>query len=82
MTFTRFTLATATAALVASSAWANTEAADANGDGMLTLEEVQAVHSDIDADAFAEMDTNADGMLDADEIAAARDEGLMPAQEG
>jgi hypothetical protein len=55
---------------------------DANGDGMLTVEEVQAVYPEITAEAFSAMDVNADGGLDADEVAAAQEAGLMPAREG
>lgn len=54
-------------------------AADANGDGVLTIDEVQAVMPDITAEAFNVMDLNADGALDADEVQAAQDAGLMPA---
>lgn len=54
-------------------------AADTNGDGVLTIDEVQAVMPDISADAFNVMDLNADGALDADEVQAAQDAGLMPA---
>ncbi|WP_300030999.1 hypothetical protein [uncultured Roseobacter sp.] len=63
---------------VAGAAWAATEA-DANGDGVLTIDEVQAVMPEITADAFNTMDLNADGALDAAEIQAAQEAGLMPA---
>ena len=66
-----------TAALATSVAAAT--AADANGDGVLTIDEVQAVMPDITAEAFNVMDLNADGALDADEVQAAQDAGLMPA---
>lgn len=69
---------TALALLLAGAAWAATEA-DTNGDGVLTIDEVQAVMPDITAEAFNQMDLNADGALDADEIKAAQDAGLMPA---
>lgn len=55
-------------------------AADANGDGVLTLDEVQAVYPDVTADSFAGMDLNADGALDGDEVAAAQEAGLMPVE--
>ncbi|MFK7752454.1 MAG: hypothetical protein AB8B51_07880 [Sedimentitalea sp.] len=58
-------------------AYAATEA-DANGDGMLTLDEVQAVFPEISTDTFTAMDVNADGALDGDEVAAAQDAGMMP----
>lgn len=56
--------------------------ADANGDGVLTLEEVQAVFPEVGADNFAAMDANSDGMLDQDEIAAAQEAGLIPPSNG
>ncbi|MEP1519176.1 MULTISPECIES: hypothetical protein [Ascidiaceihabitans] len=55
------------------------QSADANGDGVLTIDEVQAVYPDVTADSFTAMDLNADGALDAEEVSAAQDAGLMPA---
>ncbi|MCF6233603.1 MAG: hypothetical protein L3J36_10990 [Rhodobacteraceae bacterium] len=51
---------------------------DTNGDGILTLDEVNAAFPDIKAEEFSAMDANADGVLDNDEVAAAQDAGLMP----
>jgi Ca2+-binding EF-hand superfamily protein len=51
---------------------------DTNGDGLLTLDEVQAVFPDITAEAFSAMDVNADGALDDNEVVAAQDAGMMP----
>lgn len=51
---------------------------DANGDGVLTIEEVQAVYPDVNTDAFTAMDLNADGALDESEVQAAQDAGTMP----
>ena len=53
--------------------------ADANGDGVLTLDEVQAVYPDVTAEQFSAMDLNADGALDDSEVQAAQEAGLMPA---
>ena len=53
-------------------------AADINGDGMLTIDEVKAVMPEVTAESFSEMDTNADGALDAAEVEAAQSAGLMP----
>ena len=58
--------------------WAAT-AADTNGDGVLTIDEVQAAMPDVTLEAFNAMDTNADGALDAAEVEAAQEAGLMPA---
>lgn len=51
---------------------------DANGDGVLTIDEVQATFPEITSDMFAAMDLNADGALDGNEVAAAQEAGLMP----
>ncbi|GFE51689.1 hypothetical protein So717_34420 [Roseobacter cerasinus] len=53
-------------------------AADANGDGVLTIDEVQAAFPDITAESFSTMDLNADGALDEAEVQAAQEAGLMP----
>jgi len=53
---------------------------DANGDGLLTLDEVNAAFPDIKADEFSTMDVNADGVLDNSEVAAAQEAGLLPQQ--
>ncbi len=39
------------------------EGADTNGDGNITLEELQAVRPEVDAERFARMDRNEDGVL-------------------
>lgn len=56
--------------------------ADANGDGVLTIEEVQAVLPDMDADTFSVMDANGDGALDQAEITVAQEAGLLPPSNG
>lgn len=55
---------------------------DTNGDGVLTLDEVQASFPDMSADSFVAMDLNADGALNADEVVAAQEAGLMPVTDG
>ncbi|MEW9920699.1 hypothetical protein AB2B41_13875 [Marimonas sp. MJW-29] len=52
---------------------------DANGDGILSATEVQAVYPDVTAEQFSAMDLNADGALDDGEVQAAQEAGLMPA---
>ena len=52
---------------------------DADGDGLVTVAEVQAVYPDVTEDQFSAMDTNADGSLDEAELQAATDAGMMPA---
>ncbi len=55
---------------------------DTNGDGVLTIEEVQAILPDVDADGFSAMDANGDGALDQAEIAVAQEAGLLPSSDG
>lgn len=52
---------------------------DANGDGLLSVTEVQAVYPDVTAEQFSAMDLNADGALDDAEVQAATEAGVMPA---
>ena len=51
---------------------------DANGDGMLSVSEVQAAYPDISAETFSEVDTNSDGALDDAELIAGQEQGLLP----
>jgi len=51
---------------------------DSNGDGLLSVMEVQAILPDITAEQFSSMDLNADGALDEDEVQAAQEAGLIP----
>jgi len=55
---------------------------DTNGDGVLTLDEVQVRFPELGSDSFTAMDLNADGALDADEVTVAQEAGLMPATDG
>lgn len=64
---------------LANSALAASEEVDANGDGMMTIDEVQAVFPDVTAEAFAEADANNDGALDDEEMVAGQEQGLIPA---
>ncbi len=52
---------------------------DANGDGVMTVDELQAVYPDITAQTFAQLDTNNDGMLDDAEMVAGQESGLLTA---
>ena len=76
---TRTTVTSIILALGMAGAVSAATAADSNGDGLLTIDEVQAAMPDITADAFNAMDLNADGALDASEVEAAQQAGLMPA---
>lgn len=53
-------------------------AQDADGDGLVTMEELTAAYPDVTEEAFTEADTNGDGALNAEELAAAREAGLIP----
>ena len=55
---------------------------DANGDGGLSMDELLAAYSDMTEAQFLESDANADGVIDEDELAAAREAGLIPADQG
>ncbi|WP_193555880.1 EF-hand domain-containing protein [Marimonas lutisalis] len=70
------TIAALTVILTPALAMSATEV-DANGDGMLTIEEVQAVYPEVTADSFSAMDTSGDGALDDEEVKAAQAAGLM-----
>ena len=72
--------AVAVIALTAS-AWAQSDL-DTNGDGMLTLDEVQAAYPEITAEDFSAMDTDSDGALSAEEVTAATEAGQLPASDG
>ena len=50
---------------------------DTNGDGVVTVDELQTVNPDMTAESFSEMDINDDGLLDADEITAAEEAGTI-----
>jgi EF hand domain-containing protein len=56
-------------------------ALDADGDGMVTLTELQAMYPDFTQDAFTAADTDASGALDEAEFAAAVEAEIVPAQE-
>lgn len=76
------TLSTAMLAVLCTSTFAmgeNAAEADTNGDGLLSVAEVQAVYPDVTAEQFAAMDLNADGGLDDAEVQSATEAGMMPA---
>lgn len=50
---------------------------DANGDGVYSMEELQAAYPDLTEDQFKLIDANADGSVDADELAAAQEAGTL-----
>ena len=52
---------------------------DADGDGLVTWDELSVAMPDVTEETFTLADTNVDGGLDADELQAAVDAGLIPA---
>lgn len=54
-------------------------AMDTDGDGNVSMEELQVAFPDATADTFAAIDTDADGVLSDVELQAAVDAGLLPA---
>lgn len=64
---------------VALPAWAATDI-DTNGDGVMTLDEVQAVFPEVTAEVFATADTDADGALSDEEMVAAQEAGTIPSE--
>ncbi|WP_127111866.1 hypothetical protein [Shimia sediminis] len=51
---------------------------DANGDGVLTIEEVQAVFPDMTPEGFSALDMDSDGTLNKDEAMVAVQAGALP----
>ncbi len=54
---------------------------DANQDGFVSLDELQAVMPEFSSDSFVSIDLDGDALLSADEIAAAREAGVLPPEE-
>jgi hypothetical protein len=54
---------------------------DVNGDGVLSVDEVQTAMPDVSTDMFLEMDLDGDGLLNAEEVSAAADAGILPMTE-
>jgi len=74
-----FALTAAVAALAAAPVLASNFAAevDADGNGTLSLEELQIAYPALTEETFAQIDVNADGEADMEEVAAAQDAGLL-----
>ena len=76
--FTRFTILGLI--MAPAMAWAaGAMEGDVNEDGLLTIDEMQAVYPAVTAEGFSEMDANGDGALDETEIEAAKAAGLLEA---
>lgn len=55
------------------------DSVDINGDGVLTLFEIQAVWPEVSTDGFMFLDRDGDGLLDPEEFEAARQGGHLAA---
>lgn len=75
-------LAAAVALAGAAFAQGDASAIDANGDGMMSMEEMQAAYPDLTEETFNAIDANGDGSIDADELSAAIEAGTLPASDG
>ena len=58
-------------------AWAQTMVEDMDGDGMYSMEELQAVYPELTEVVMAQIDVNEDGSVDEDELEAAIANGLL-----
>lgn len=57
------------------------DALDSDGDGMVSMAELQAVYADFAEEDFTAVDLDGDGLLNGDELALARESGMLPAAE-
>jgi len=55
---------------------------DTNGDGLMTIHEIQTIYPELEAEAFDMMDTNNDGVIEDSEMVAAQERGLIPSSPG
>ncbi len=64
-------------AALTGAAWAQTMVEDADGDGVYSMAELQAVYPDMTEEVMVQIDVNEDGAVDEDELAAAIAVGLL-----
>lgn len=69
----------AISALAVVQANAETIVTDTDGNGVYSMEELQAAFPDLTEEAFKAADVNVDGAVDADELKAAQAAGVIPA---
>ncbi|MEL6689255.1 MAG: hypothetical protein AAFP28_02955 [Pseudomonadota bacterium] len=55
---------------------------DANADGLLSFEEMQAAMPELTEELFLLIDRTEDGLIDADELAQAEEAALLPVTDG
>jgi len=74
---TSLALATTLLALPAFAQVAASDIADVDGNGLWSLEELQAAYPDMTEETFATVDTSGDGQIDMAEYDAAAGAGLL-----
>ncbi|MEM9032658.1 MAG: EF-hand domain-containing protein [Pseudomonadota bacterium] len=67
-----------TAVCTAGTALADVQVSDADGDGVFSMEELQAAIPDMTEGLFALVDTDGDGVVSPDELASAEAAGTIP----
>ncbi len=75
---TKIFCAVAAATLIAATGAFAMDTLDANGDGLVTFDELLAAVPTATEESFVAIDTNGDGALDPDEYAAAEADGTLP----
>ena len=55
---------------------------DANAEGLLSFEEMQAAMPELTEELFLLIDRTEDGLIDADELAQAEEAALLPVTDG
>lgn len=75
--FKKTTAFAATLLVLSNAAFAMSDS-DANGDKMITLEELQAAYPEVSEDMFNEADSDQDGVLTTVELADAIAAGVLP----
>lgn len=73
----KFSLTLASLVLAAGSVAAQAKV-DADGNGLITVSEMEAALPSVTEETFVTVDTNGDGLIDRDELAAGRAEGMIP----
>ncbi|MEP2781352.1 MAG: hypothetical protein ABJO67_18405 [Pseudoruegeria sp.] len=77
----KIALVSAAIAVISTTAFAQVSG-DADGDGQLSIEELQATYPNLTESEFLVLDQNGDGAVDVAEYTAAIDGGLLMPSEG
>lgn len=73
-------LQTATVIALSATAVSAQSEIDADGDGLLSYNELLAAYPAMTEENFTAIDTNSDGAVDADEMKIAEEAGLLPTE--